>query len=116
MVFSDLLDASGDEKVMEALGHLRFRGHDVVVFHVLDSDEVELPFQQVLRFQDMESGANDLMVDPVALRGAYQRRLREFRDYYRRECLKQRIDFVPVDNSMGFDHALLAYLQKRAGR
>jgi uncharacterized protein (DUF58 family) len=43
--------------LLDSLAELRYRGHDVMVFHILDADEVELPQAEARQFQDMESGA-----------------------------------------------------------
>ncbi|MCY3023853.1 MAG: DUF58 domain-containing protein [Planctomycetota bacterium] len=116
LIFSDLLDDAGEEKVLEALSHLRHRGHDVIIFQVFDAAEVHFPFTELTRFEDMEGTAGPVTADPQAVRAAYRRELEAFRERYKSECLKRHIDFVPVDTSTSFDKPLLAYLQKRCGK
>lgn len=116
MLFSDLLDDAGEDKVIEALAHLRHQGHDVIVFQVLDAAEVQFPFKELMRFEDPEGTLAAVTADPLAIRGAYRRELGVFRERLKAECLKRRIDFVPVDTSTSFDKPLLAYLQKRCGK
>ena len=52
VVISDLLDEP--EQIIKGLKHLRYRGSDVIVFHVLDHDELTFPFERTTRFRDME--------------------------------------------------------------
>jgi uncharacterized protein (DUF58 family) len=115
MVFSDLLDDAGDDKVIDALSHLRYRGHDVIVFHVLDAAEVNFPFAELMRFEDSEDSRQTVVTDPASIRKAYLAELSAFRQRFHSECVKRHIDFVPVDTSVNFDKPLLAYLQRRCG-
>jgi uncharacterized protein (DUF58 family) len=115
LIFSDLLDEDGESGVLDALSHLRHWGHDVIIFQVLDAAEVQFPFKELTRFEDSEGSGETVTADPPAIRSAYRAELEAFRERYRAECLKRRIDFVPVDTSTSFDKPLLAYLQKRCG-
>jgi len=115
LIFSDLLDTGSNEAVVDALAHLRYRGQEVVLFHVLAAAEAQFPFQQVARFADPEAGTA-LVADPAAVRATYLERLRSFRSYFETECARRHIDFVPVDTATPYDRALLAFLQKRTGR
>lgn len=82
-IASDLLDF--DEDALSPLSYLVGRGHDVVVFHVLDPDELELPFDDAARFEGLEGEAS-LDADPVALREAYRAEIDRFVDDCRRRC------------------------------
>ena len=115
MVFSDLLDEKGDAAVIEALSHLRYRGHDVILFHILDAAEARFPFKELTRFEDVEGQLGPIVADPGAIRDAYLKELEKFREHFRAECVKRRVDFVSVDTATSFDKALMAYLQKRVG-
>jgi uncharacterized protein (DUF58 family) len=114
ILFSDLLDE--ESPVRDALSHLRYRGHDVIVFQVLAAAEARFPFDQLTRFEDAEEQAPAVVAEPNAVRAAYLAEVREFIERYRTECVRRRIDFVPVDTATNFDKALLAYLQVRCGR
>jgi len=116
MIFSDLLDEAGEEKMLDALTHLRFRGHDVIVFQIFDAAEIHFPFQDTMRFEDIEGLLGAVVADAPAIRNAYIKELLAFRERYKNECVKRRIDFVPVDTSESFDKPLLAYLQRRCGK
>jgi len=113
ILLSDLL---GDqEEVIDALHHVKFRGHDLIIFQVLDHSEVDFDFDGQVRFEEPESG-DHINADPQAIRAAYQAELQAFIDEYRRQCLSVRADFVTVDNSMTFDKALVEFLAQRQRR
>jgi uncharacterized protein (DUF58 family) len=113
MVFSDLL--TDPEPVFSALGRLRHRGHDVILFHILDEAEVNFPFDGVIEFEEPET-ADRLQVDADNFQAEYKGAIREFRDDYRRHCFQLGVDYVPLDTSMQFDHALTEYLLSRRNR
>jgi uncharacterized protein (DUF58 family) len=83
-VASDLLDF--DERALEPLSYLVGRGHDVVVFQVLDPDEIELPFDDPARFEGLE-GEGGLDADPEALREAYLAEMEAFLNACRGKCI-----------------------------
>lgn len=113
MIFSDLLAEPGP--VLEALHRLRHRGHDVILFHVLDEAEVQFPFSGMVELEDPET-QDRLALDADGFRADYLAQLGEFRKTYRRECSQSRIDYVPLDTSMQFDRALTEYLINRSQR
>jgi len=113
IVLSDLL--SEQEQVIDALHHLRFRGHDIILFQVLDHSEAAFEFDGTVRFEDPETGET-VQTDPRAIRSAYLEELRRFLAEYRAACQAIRADFVTVDNSMTFDKALIGYLAQRQQR
>ena len=115
MIFSDLLDDAGEDRVLDALSHLRYRGHEVIVFQIFDANEVNFPFTELMRFDDIEGLNQSVTADAPAIRSAYLAELKAFKQRYTDECVKRHIDFVPVDTSATFDKPLLAYLQKRCG-
>jgi len=113
MIFSDLL--ADPEPVMQALRRLRHRGHDVIVFHILDEAEVQFPFDGVVEFEEPES-MDRMKVDADGFKSDYVAEVNRFRETYRRECSQSGIDYVPVDTSMRFDRALTGYLLSRKSR
>lgn len=113
VLISDLLD--DPEPVIKGLRHLKFRGTDVVVFQVLDPDELTFPFRGASRFRDLES-AEEVTADPESVRTAYLRELASLTLRYNRELLGSGIDYVQLDTSQPLDFALLAYLSARARR
>ena len=113
MVFSDLL--ADPEPIRDALLRLRHRGHDVILFHVLDEAEVKFPFDGMVEFTEPESN-DKLVIDADGARKEYVEAVRVFREDYRRTCFHAGIDYVPLDTGMQFDRALMEYLISRRNR
>ncbi|MCC7084462.1 MAG: DUF58 domain-containing protein [Pirellulales bacterium] len=113
MLFSDLL--TEPEGVLQSLRRLRHRGHDVILFHILDEAEVNFPFGGMVEFEEPES-ADRLQIDADNFRPDYLSQIREFREFYKRHCFQAGIDYVPLDTSMQFDRALTEYLLSRRTR
>lgn len=111
VLLSDLMDKPED--VLSGLQHFRHRNHEVIVFHVLDPDEIEFPYSDTATFVDLESGER-LTTEPWEIATRYRERLEAWRDRYRRACREQLVDYVPLDTRTPFDRALMAYLEKRA--
>jgi uncharacterized protein (DUF58 family) len=113
MLFSDLL--TDPEPVVDAIRMLRFAGHDVIVFHILDEAETSFPFNGMVDLRDPETDQT-LLVDAEGIRSEYLDALAELRNTYRQACFSSGADFVPLDTSMRFDKALLEYLSQRKAR
>lgn len=113
MIFSDLLD--DPEKIQDSLGMLKYGGHDVILFHVLDEAEVQFPFEGSLIMEDTEDGS-ELKVDGQSMKKEYCKAVEDYRNQYKKWCQSRRIDYVPLDTSMPFDKALLEYLLNRRSR
>jgi uncharacterized protein (DUF58 family) len=113
MVFSDLLTDPGP--VMQSLHHLRHRGNEIILFHILDEAEVHFPFEGVIEFEDVEDH-DKLTIDARGMRTDYLSAVADFRAQYREECSKANIDYVAIDTSVSFDKALLEYLIQRQRR
>jgi uncharacterized protein (DUF58 family) len=101
--------------LLDSLTELRFRGHDVLVFHILDSHEVALPEADARQYQDMESGVR-LPVVHDQMRGPYADAVHEHRESLHRQLGEQRIDYRFFDTSLPLDHALFEYLTERQHR
>ncbi len=110
VLLSDLL--TEPEPVIEAMHHLRFRGHDLICFQVLDHSEVAFPFEELHNFEDPETHQR-LIADGQGIRAAYLDALEQFTRRYRTELAAIRADFVRVDTSMTFDRALIQFLIDR---
>jgi uncharacterized protein (DUF58 family) len=108
---SDLMDDPAE--VLSGLQHFRHRHHEVIVFHLLDPDEVDFPFTDTSTFVDLESGER-LTTEPWEIARRYREKLEAWSEFYRRHCRERRIDYVRLDTRTPFDRALLAYLEKRA--
>ena len=111
VLLSDLMDTPAE--VLSGLQHFRHRHHEVIVFHILDPDEIDFPYDDTATFVDMETGAR-LTTEPWEIGTRYRERLAAWREHYRRAFREQRVDYVPLDTRTPYDRALLAYLEKRA--
>src|SRR5207249_5931191 len=100
MLFSDLL--TDPQPVLESLHHLRHRGNEIILFHVLDEAEVEFPFEGLVEFVDVE-GDEELQLDAKGMREDYRRGLDEFRTRIKEESNKANIDYVPLHTGITFD-------------
>lgn len=112
VVVSDLLADRGG--LFKGLKLLRQRGHDVLVFHLLDDDELDFPFNGPTRFQGLEIPEH-LTCNPRALREGYLQALHAYLDEVRRGCAKHVVDYALVRTSQPLDAALATYLSNRLG-
>ncbi|MDR2755221.1 MAG: DUF58 domain-containing protein [Planctomycetaceae bacterium] len=113
MIFSDLL--SDADEILKVLHRLRHSGHDVILFHVLDEAETQFPFHGRVELVNPESDEK-IPGSAEALKRGYLDALEEFRNRFRHDCSKTRIDYVELDTSVQFDKALIEYLTRRSGR
>jgi uncharacterized protein (DUF58 family) len=112
IIVSDMLDDA--EKIERGLKHLRYKNHEVILFHVLDHEELTFPFERMTLFEGLE-GLPELLADPRALRSAYLEELNLYLERLRRACRDHRIDYVRMDTNSLLSVALSAYLATRAG-
>jgi uncharacterized protein (DUF58 family) len=110
ILISDLLD--NPEEVTRGLKQLRARGNDVMVFHLLDRDELEFPFEEPTLFFDLEEDIK-LLTDPKAVRSAYLQSMNSLIEGYRQTCASYLIDYSLFNTSVGLDRALVRYLAWR---
>jgi uncharacterized protein (DUF58 family) len=108
---SDLFERDADS--LAVLRRLHTRGHDVTVFHVLDDDELELPFRGLTRFESLEDG-RAMLVDPESVRRAYLRRLDAFLSRAERACIDAGVAYQRVATSQPVERTLLDFLDARA--
>jgi uncharacterized protein (DUF58 family) len=113
MLFSDLFDHVDD--FLKGLDHLRFQGHNVTVFHILDPCELEFPFHGMLRFDGLEL-EGDITTQPRRIRAAYLEELRRFVAQIRSACERSHVDYVLVNTSRPVDVVLSAFLLGRIRR
>jgi uncharacterized protein (DUF58 family) len=104
------------ERLADAFRHLRFRGHDVLAFHVLDPTEAEFDFDDaVLLLEDAET-AEQLPVLPDVVARGYRERMRAHLEDLRRTTAANRVDYELVRTDSPLDYALFSFLSRRAGR
>ena len=112
ILVSDLL--ADPDATLKGLKLLRQRGHDVMVFHIMDDDELDFPFSGPTRFEGMELD-EQLNCNPRSLREGYLEALQEFLDKMRHQCAQSVDDYALVRTSAPLDAVLARYLSNRLG-
>jgi uncharacterized protein (DUF58 family) len=110
VLLSDLYE--DPDAVLEAVGPLRFRGNDLVVFHVLDPAELDFSFTDPSAFEDLESG-DQIPVVPGALAGQYRDLVRAHVAALQERFSANRVDYTLLNTASPLDHALFSYLSTR---
>lgn len=111
IVFSDLLD--DPEGMITGLAHFRHKKHEVVVFHILDDNEIDFPYDDLIDFEDLETGKR-LQVHARLLRKQVQTKVAEFLRDVQGRCAEHAIDYVRVRTSQPIHLPLINYLSKRS--
>jgi len=115
IIFSDMFDdKEGAEKLFEALQHLKYNKHEVILFHVVDkAKELEFDFEnRPYLFVDMESGER-VRLQSNQVKEHYVSQMKQFQEELKMKCLQYKIDFVEADINQNFKQILLPYLVKR---
>ncbi len=115
IIFSDMFeDNSENEELFSALQHLKYRKHEVVLFHVVDkAKEIDFEFEnKPYHFIDLESG-EEIKLNPSQIKEQYQQSINQYKDLLKLKCGQYKIDFVEADINKGFDNILYTYLVKR---
>jgi uncharacterized protein (DUF58 family) len=110
VLVSDLYE--DPDAVLEAVSPLRFRGNDIIVFHVLDEAELNFNFSQPSAFEDLESG-EQMQVVPDVLAEQYRELVKAHTLALTERFSANRIDYNLIDTSRPLDHALFSYLSAR---
>ena len=113
VIVSDLFFPT--DQLLEGIRHLRHKRNEVVVFHVLDHDELAFPFHDSTLFKGLEVPA-ELLAEPRSLRAAYLEAVAAFREKVERGLAEASCDYVLVDTSEPPQVALARYLVARARR
>jgi uncharacterized protein (DUF58 family) len=110
VLVSDLYEEP--DALLEAIGPLRFRGHDMIVFHVMDRAELDFEYADPSAFEDLESG-EQIPIVPEALAGQYRELVQAHITGLTERFSANRIDYTLVNTSAPLDHALFSYLSTR---
>ena len=110
ILISDLLD--DPDQVLMGLNHFRHNKQEMIVFHLLDRQELEFQFGNRTKFRDLETDET-ITTEPWHIRSAYQELIEMHQRKYRLGCRNQRIDYVPMFTDQPLDLALNEYLNKR---
>jgi uncharacterized protein (DUF58 family) len=110
VLISDLYEEP--DALLEAIGPLRFRGHDIIVFHLLDRAELDFEYADPSAFEDLESG-EQIPIVPEALGDQYRALVQAHITALTERFSANRIDYTLVNTSSPLDHALFSYLSAR---
>jgi len=113
ILISDLLDDPAE--ILHGLEHTRFKGHDVIVFQILDPAEIDFSFDHLTRFEGLEGEAPAVAM-PMEMRAAYLARKEEHLSALREGCGVQHIDYCLLSTAQPLDFALYSYLAARSNR
>jgi uncharacterized protein (DUF58 family) len=102
------------EGLFKGLNLLRYRGHDVLLFHVLDDAELDFDYTGSTRFEGLEE-AGELVCDPRSLREGYLEAMNLYLEELRRFCSRSRVDYQTIRTSEHIDAVLAHYLNHRVG-
>ncbi len=113
ILLSDLL--SDTQKLMQALHHLRYRRHEVVVFQILTEEELTFPYSDAVQFRDLEGAVDDIDLDPASIRAEYLRQFTGFVNDLEQNCRRIPVDYVRLNTKDSYVSALSNYLGQRNG-
>ena len=114
VIISDFYDQP--DRLQEAFQHLRFKGHDLVAFHVLDQNELDFDFNDpVLLLEDAET-QEQMPVLPDVVMDGYRERMRKHIDDMRRCASANHVDYEMMTTKQPLDFALFTFLSRRAGK
>ncbi|RZO58125.1 MAG: DUF58 domain-containing protein [Limisphaerales bacterium] len=103
------------KELLKSLAHFKHASHEVVIFHVMDRDEVEFPFDAWTRFENLEMAGEFRMVDPTSFRAAYLDNFAKFTSALKAGCQRHRIDLVPMHTHESLTDCLVRFLRQRQG-
>jgi uncharacterized protein (DUF58 family) len=102
------------EGLFKGLNLLRYRGHDVLLFHVLDDAELDFNYTGSTRFEGLEA-TGELVCDPRSLREGYLEAMNRYLEEIRRFCSRSSVDYQTIRTSEHIDAVLAHYLNHRIG-
>lgn len=112
-----ITDGFGDVKeLVSALAHFRSAHHEILLFQVLDRDEVEFPFTQWTKFESLEQPDRHRLIDPAQFRAMYLDNFQKFQAELTAGCHRHRIDLVTMITDQPYAEALAQYLTRRFAR
>jgi uncharacterized protein (DUF58 family) len=113
IILSDLFD--DPDTILKGLQHFRHRKHEVIVFHVLDRDELTFPFNETTIFEGLE-GEEPITAEPNALRKEYISAFEEYVSRLKKGCRELNMDYQQLPTDLPIDAAISRYLSKRQGQ
>ncbi|CAN5356874.1 DUF58 domain-containing protein [soil metagenome] len=114
ILLSDCFDSADD--LGRALQHLRYKHHEVMLFHILAPEEIDFPFTNPTKFRNLENRAQEITTDTRRLRDEYRKNFAAWQDTLRRKAEDYQVDYVLMRTDEPVDRALGNYLARRALR
>jgi len=115
VLFTDMWEVRNNKnELFEALRHLKYNKHQVILFHVFDSKtELEFDFEnKATKFVDVET-EKELDIYPDQIKELYQREVASYFNNIKAACHQYKIDYIPADIRLGFKQILLPFLIKK---
>ena len=100
------------QELHDGLSRLRFDHHEVVLFHIMDPQEMDFDLKGTVRFKGMEQ-LGDLKLDAQRVRKAYIKKFAEHRHKILEVCEKNMTEYVPVNTAKPVSELLMTYLNSR---
>ncbi len=115
VIFSDMFEHHDTSKLFNAIEHLRYNKHEVILFHVYDREfEESLMLEdRPHRLIDMENGS-ELKLRPQEVRTEYKKQMKAFYNSIKSKCLQYKVDFVEADINEPFDQVLTSFFARRS--
>lgn len=110
IVFSDCF--TDVEELLDCFQHMKFRKHDLAVFHIMDPDELEFEFDRSIRFLDMESSFS-LISEPSIIRREYLSEVNNYLERMKQGCREFHVDYRFVKTSEPYEKVLTEFLLER---
>lgn len=110
IIISDLFD--DEQKILEGIQHLRFDGHEVIVFHTMDRCELDFPFEGLVEFNGLEK-EGIILTRPNEVRRSYLNEIQKFKQLIKDGCERNNCHYVPVNTSQPLSEMLSGYLAFR---
>jgi uncharacterized protein (DUF58 family) len=110
ILITDLLDDA--DKILEGLKHFKYYKHEILVFHILDRQEIELQYNEKIIFEDLEN-KEQINIDPWQIKDSYTKESMNKINYFKSECLKNHIEYNLIFTDQDLDQAIHQFLNKR---
>jgi uncharacterized protein (DUF58 family) len=111
ILISDLLD--NQKEILQSLRHFKYKGHEVLIFHIIDPKEKDLSYTENIKFTDLENGEN-IVTDARLIRQQYNKAFNHFCKFYSNGCANNKVDYVQISTEDSLDKSLMEYLIKRS--
>ena len=99
--------------ILKAIGVLRKKGHEIIAMQLWDRDELEFPFGQWSRFENLEKDEDFLLLDPAAIRLRYMEVLKKFQEQLKDGFRKHQVDYLSLPTDESHSAALRSYMALR---